>query len=485
MTHANGEQQEMTARAGPTRDTRLSDRWLTLAHVGWIAVVLLDAAIFIPGVPSYYALLHIPCTSAAQRIGCNPGMLSPGAILALQRVGISLGVYAALGLSMVLVASLVLFAVGAVIAWRRWHEGMGLFVSLVLITLGATGISDVLVNSVPLLLPHVDSLVWSLLHVVGTGIIYMQWPAFAVFLLTFPTGRLDPRWSWVVISSWLAVELAFILGAPQLVIIALITIALGATLAVQVYRYRRVYGVVQRQQTKWLVYSIAAAVSLGAVVTLAQALASALGTPASSSQAAALVVSIAFFLPVALAIGIAILRYRLYDIDIIINRTLVYGSLTALLAAVYFGTVIGAQSVVRALTGQVRQSPVLIVASTLLIAALFNPLRQRLQAFIDRRFYRSKYDAARTLETFGATLRSEVDLNQLSEHLLAVVEETMQPTHVSLWLRQPEPREDEQDQPVWQHPLRMDSMASEAVARTAPATETEEERPAWARGSGA
>ncbi len=160
-----------------------------------------------------------------------------------------------------------------------------------------------------------------------------------------------------------------------------------------------------------------------------------------STQLHHLVSSIAFYLlPVLfpLSFGFALLRYRLWDIDLIINRTLVYGSLTGLLALVYFGLVIALQSVVHVLTGQVSQTPVVIVASTLAIAALFQPLRHRIQAIIDRRFYRQKYDAVKTVETFSATLRNEVDLSQLREHLLNVVQETMQPTHVSLWLRPPE-----------------------------------------------
>jgi hypothetical protein len=140
-----------------------------------------------------------------------------------------------------------------------------------------------------------------------------------------------------------------------------------------------------------------------------------------------------FFFPV--AVGIAILRYRLYDIDIIINRTLVYGSLTAILAGVYFGGVTATQALFRTLTGQQELPQLVIVASTLFIAALFNPLRRRIQSFIDRRFYRSKYDAAKTLEAFSIKLREETDLEALNEDLVGVVSETMQPAHVSLWLR--------------------------------------------------
>jgi hypothetical protein len=133
--------------------------------------------------------------------------------------------------------------------------------------------------------------------------------------------------------------------------------------------------------------------------------------------------------------GIAILKYRLYEIDIIINRTLVYGSLTVMLAAVYFAGVVGTQYVFRTVTGQERLPQLAVVVSTLAIAAMFDPLRRRIQSFIDRRFYRRKYDAAKTLEAFSARLRDETDLASLSGELVSVVKETVEPDHVSLWLR--------------------------------------------------
>jgi hypothetical protein len=139
------------------------------------------------------------------------------------------------------------------------------------------------------------------------------------------------------------------------------------------------------------------------------------------------------FTLVPIAVGIAVLKYRLYEIDLIINRTLVYGSLTAMLVALYFGGIVVLQRLFLFLTGQ--QSTLALVASTLLIAALFNPLRRRIQGFIDRRFYRRKYDVRKTLEAFSFKLRDETDLEALNNELVGVVRETMQPAHVSLWLR--------------------------------------------------
>jgi uncharacterized membrane protein len=141
------------------------------------------------------------------------------------------------------------------------------------------------------------------------------------------------------------------------------------------------------------------------------------------------------FAGVPVAIGFAVLKYRLYDIDVVITRTLVYGSLTVMLVALYFASVATTQTILRALTGQTEQPQLAIVVSTLVIAALFNPLRRRIQSFIDRRFYRRKYDARKILEAFSARLRDETDLETLKNDLAGVIRETMQPAHVSLWLR--------------------------------------------------
>jgi hypothetical protein len=201
---------------------------------------------------------------------------------------------------------------------------------------------------------------------------------------------------------------------------------IGAAASV-VVRFRRARGI-ERQQIEWFLYA-AALLLLFPVAVL------------GSDFLPEIISSVVLGLPLValpMAIGIAVLRYRLYDIDVVINRTLVYGALTAMLALVYFGGVTATQTIFRTLTGQEQQPQLTIVVSTLVIAALFNPLRRRIQSFIDRRFYRRKYDAAKTLEAFSARLRDETDLDALRDDLVGVVRETMQPAHVSLWLR-PDP----------------------------------------------
>jgi len=202
-----------------------------------------------------------------------------------------------------------------------------------------------------------------------------------------------------------------------------------------VMRYRRSGGE-EREQIKWIAF---AASVVGLLYMIA--LVSSFIVPSEIWFAAGLPLWLDFleyaallsFTTVPIAMGFAVLRHRLYDINILINRTLVYGSLTAALVTLYFGGIVVLQRLFVLLTGQ--QSTLAVVASTLLIAALFNPLRRRIQSFIDRRFYRAKYDARKTLEVFSSKLRDETDLEALSGDLVGVVRETMQPAHVSLWLR--------------------------------------------------
>jgi hypothetical protein len=299
--------------------------------------------------------------------------------------------------------------------------------------------------AVPSSLPASQAAAWMMcwVWVPACGLIVL-------LLLLFPDGRLpNRRWRWFawfsllltvvgVISQALAPGSVYYLrainnplgvkGLPnvgeqvQTVMFTLIFVSAGSLFV----RWLRASGV-ERQQLKWFTYSSTLAIS-GVILTFT--ISDAIG--ALWLEWVGYVVLVVGFIGIPISMGIAILRYRLYNIDFLINRTIVYGLLTAILVALYFCGIVVLQRFFVLLTGQ--QSTLAVVASTLLIAALFNPLRRRTQSFIDRRFYRSKYDARKTLEAFSAKLRDETDLDALSDDLVSVVRETMQPAHLSLWL---------------------------------------------------
>ena len=343
------------------------------------------------------------------------------------------------------------FAVSLVLFWRKSTDRAILLISLQLVL--TTGF----------FIPHFPG---TLLHYgvwwIPIDFLALLAGATLIFWYMFPDGRFVPGFTRWLALGWIAVSLLPVL-IPRVVypwnwwlspLYALVRIAFYCSLALALlYRYRRMSTPVQRQQIKWVVFAATVVVGEVSVASLLVfVLPSYFPALGLLTQLRQLVVgSITPILPVLfpLSIGIALLRYRLWDIDIIINRTLVYGTLTVILAGVYVGLVIGLQALLRGIISQ--DSSVAIVISTLAIAALFQPLRHRLQRVIDRRFYRSKYDAARILAAFSSTLRQEVDLDQLREHLVAVVEETMQPAHVSLWLR---PTQHEGERSAWgAHPL--------------------------------
>jgi hypothetical protein len=263
-----------------------------------------------------------------------------------------------------------------------------------------------------------------------------------LLMLLFPTGRLPSRrWRPLVwISTTAGAVLLFLVllfenpdqvgGMISIAAFAVVSVIFTSILLSAlsiVVRYRRASGA-ERQQLKWFAL---AAVLVGVVIAGHLLFLDLLLPEAFLNLLDAASITVLY-----VAVGIAILRYRLYDIDIIVNRTLVYGALTVTLVLVYVGSVVGLQYILRALTGQ--ESQLAIVASTLAIAALFNPLRRRVQAVVDRLFYRRKYDAAKTLEVFSAKLRDETDIDALNGELLAVVRETVQPERVTLWLRESE-----------------------------------------------
>jgi hypothetical protein len=422
-----------TTSSGEQRDeesTRLHHRRLVLARIVWGVLVAFALGLFVVSLPGYIAQLQTICTGGS----CNSGQLSPDALTTLQHLGLSLGEYIAFNVALILIAALVSYAVALLLFLRRSDDWMALLVALMLVEFVPGSITNTFVLS-HWVGPAFASILTSILGQLSLFSLVL------VFYL-FPNGRFVPRWTRWVMMVFIGVSLPFIIfpstSAIWLNVVANV-LYLGALISLviaQIYRYRRVSSPLQRQQTKWVVYSLTMTILLVVgVLSLPQLILPALGQAGSLPASISNSIGNLLFLPIPLAFGIAILRYHLYDIDILINRTLVYGTLSAILALVYVGLVIALQSLLRGLISQTND--VAIVISTLLIAALFQPLRRRIQTIIDRRFYRRKYDAAKTLEAFSATLRQEVDLDTLREHLLAVVQETMQPTHISLWLRQP------------------------------------------------
>jgi len=415
-------------------NTRLSGSWLIVARIVWLVLVIPSLGLLVASFPAYYQQLQRACVDP---VTCFiAGALNAQELHALASIGFSASGYAALVTIFFALIAAIWCAVGLLIFWRKSDDWLALLAAFFLVMFNLTNSGNppyALVLAYP-----VFALPLSIAGFLGLTSLF-------AFFLLFPNGRLVPRWMGLILL--LAIINAFFGNFPSptsnfqtnwpgwlnLLVqgVLLITIIYS-----QIVRYRRVSTPVQRQQTKWVVLGVT--MSLGVLIGI---LVIGLLIPSTNNNEilGGVIATFLFncaFLLIPLSIGFSILRYRLYDIDVLINRTLVYGSLTALLALLYFGLIFALQSLFQGLFHQ--QNAVAIVISTLVIAALFQPLRHRLQRFIDRRFYRSKYDAAKTLEAFSATLRNEVDLGQLREHLLNVVQETMQPAHVSLWLRSPE-----------------------------------------------
>jgi hypothetical protein len=409
--------------------TRLRGRWLLAARIAWILLFAVALASFLVSLRNTRGGIEHPTSDNA--------VLQPSAVDALSHAGIALDTYLWVSIGVACVVLVVSVALALILVLRRGDDWMVLLVSVFLVVYTASNVglpsngSSANSNFFP-------DVAFAIL--VGQQNVPALVIPFAVFLL-FPSGRFVPRWSRPLFAAAIIWAIG-IAVAPTLfdgLLFLGYPLFIGAIIVCIVYRYRRTSTPVERQQTKWVIVGLV--VSLLAnqafwISTQFTPLGQTLYPPLSflAYQLVLLLVPVTFF--------VAIQRHRLYDIDTIINRALIYGSLTAILAGVYIAGVIGVQSIVNAIarTPGGKTSPVLIVVTTLLIAALFQPLRRFIQRFIDRRFYRSKYDTHETLETFSTTLRQEVDLSALTGQLVTVVNETMQPEHISLWLRENERR---------------------------------------------
>jgi hypothetical protein len=421
---------EVTESHEQNSSARLQGRWLNLARCVWVFLIVSALGLFVASIPTYYASLHILNASSPPSVG---GQLTPHDAQILKALALTVDFYAWYNVLSAIVFECVFLLVGLIIFLRKSDDRMALLASFTLIMFPFSFSSNSL-----------STLPQSWLLAIKT-ISFLSSISFYLFFYLFPDGRFVPSWTRWLALGMVAFEVVntFFPSLPFNQSVFPFVIFLGLTasvVVVQVYRYRGVSTPLQRQQTKWVVFgvSVAAIGFLTAVVVLFLVLPPFFHSDRPDILSILIISTIASLLIylIPISIAIAILRSRLFDIDVLINRTLVYGALTVILTGVYVGLVIGLQALLRGIISQ--DSGVAIVISTLAIAALFQPLRRRIQRVIDRRFYRSKYDAAKTVAAFSATLRNEVDLEQLREQLLAVVQETMQPAHVSLWLRPPE-----------------------------------------------
>jgi hypothetical protein len=401
--------------------TPLRGRWLLAARVGWVAVAALILGLVTAGFAVGLDRPELIHPQSAQDALAQAGV--PGQVTVVAGLMVPMAVFAATGL---------------VIFWRRSDDWAAMLVALTLVT--GAGYSMRAVSALERAVPALQRparFVWLL-----TTFLYL------ILLFVFPDGRFVPRWTRllgaaaVLVAVLFSADLARVFvelpDVPPGVSQARYALAVlvwsgfwGAGIYAQAYRYRHVAGPVQRQQTKWVTLSLGLIFS---VLALGFVIPSLFIDTANPWFAWAALATLPVVLLFPASVAVAILRHRLYDIDRLLSRTLTYGVLTVVLGTVYAGAVV---LLGQALNPSGGDSTLAVAASTLLVAALFQPLRRRIQDSVDRRFNRRRYDAANTIDDFSNRLREQVDLDTLSAELLGVVDQTMQPTKASLWLRPP------------------------------------------------
>lgn len=417
----------------PTAGSRLHGRALIVARIVWLAVAALTCGLYIGGVWVWFGQIQKSCPPGL----CVNGEVPPAVRHAFAALHLSISFYVWYNLVLNVLFAIGFATVAMVLFWRISHDPLALFVSLALLVFGLGAFEDgFLFSGLPSASPG-----WWLLV---AALALMGEMAFGIFIVIFPDGRFVPRWTRLlvpVLALWWIPNIFFpgspfdFATWPGVAYFGGWAVLLGIMGISQIYRYRSVSTPAQRLQTKWVVFGfVAAAVGYFAGQLVVYFLAS----PSLTSPVAVLanfigyILAYAGILMIPITIAIAMLRHHLFDIDVIIRRTLIYGIVTATLGTIYAILSIVLQASFEAVTQQT--SALAVVASTLAIAALFQPVRSRVQTVVDHRFYRRKFDAARTVAEFGQTLRSRVDLAQLTRDLLMVADETMQPGHVSLWL---------------------------------------------------
>ena len=429
MAVAYSERQMAATLDTPRRANRL------LIALIWATLVLVAASYVFTfiSIPAYYQLaIHgqVPTQSLAGETVLSQAMLEQGARLR----GLSLPAYLIYDLVVNLVLAAGFWIAAGLVAWQARHDWYRWFAALMLAFFPSGYVEQISSAAYPVAARYASFMA-------------LLWPCLPLFIFLFPDGRAVPRWGrWPMagfFGAHLSVQalgyLAGLPGSPLILpdgifqVFSVILLVFPFLFICQGYRYLRAADAVTRKQIQWFVVALCL-LALGTIVDIVTGSAS-----KSSDHGYFSDLDNLWSLVLPAAITIAILRYRLWDIDLLIRRTLIYGVLTGLLALAYFGSVVVLQRLFQALTGQ-AQSQIVTVLSTLAIAALFVPLRRRVQSFIDRRFYRRKYDAARILADFGAAAREDVNLDDLTGRLVSVVDETIEPSSVAVWLASPRER---------------------------------------------
>ncbi len=393
---------------------------LRLLQVLWLVLVLCDLFVLIVSLPAFYRELHSICTTFIA--SCQDDQLTPQGVAALQHAGLSIHAYALYAFTWDLLTTLAFLLLGAVIFWRKAHTWMGLFVSFFLLNFGSLGLSITHANALLAVPPHpVYILAWSIAQPLS-GLAYL---CLAFFFFTFPDGRLVPRWSWTLVSLWIVNFVFWTVPAnspfninnwPPVLMYLWLAIVFGGSVATQIYRYRRVASPVQRQQIKWLIYGFAPVLIVSVCFQFALLLFPALHGSNSLLPVGTEPLFRFYYLPIPVCVGIALLRYRLWDIDVIINRTLVYVTLTVSVIGLYVLVVVGLGTLI-----QVQGNLALSLLATGLIAVLFQPLRLRLQRAVNRLLYGERDDPYTVLARLGSRLEATL----VPEKVLPTIVETV------------------------------------------------------------
>jgi signal transduction histidine kinase len=413
----------VTAPSPGEADTRLRGRWLVLARVAWVVIALLTLALFVASIPEYFASFHVLCTATPAACN-NNGQITLDYLRALQSLGLSLDVFAMYQIALVIVFAVVYAAIGAVLFWRKSDDRMALFASLTLVTFPAAFSYTVLAT-----LPSAWWWPSQLVILLGNSSLFL-------FFYLFPTGRFVPRWTgflWLGAIIFWAVN-GFFPSLPfrhSLLRNVLFLSLLVSLLVAQLYRYRWVSGTEQRQQTKWVVFGLSIGLGGFLALRLCSLFFPSLFLPGPRTDLITSTVEFLCLLFVPLSIGVAILRSRLFDIDIIINRTLVYCLLTACVVGLYV-LVVGGLSTLLQARGNLIIS--LLVAS--LIAILFQPLREYLQRIVNRLMYGERDDPYRIISRLGTQLEATLTPDALLPAVAETVAKTLKLPYVAIELKE-------------------------------------------------